>query len=292
VYKKAIKRIGNNLTTVSESAYISAEKFARAHYENFPVISFLVKKELRKHTTVLYWFARTADDIADDPDFPDEIKIIRLNHFEERLTSLLKGNCENDYETALYNTITIMHLTPELFYDLLTAFRQDLIKKRYQSFEELLDYCKYSANPVGRLILELNGIRDNNAFHYSDKICTALQLINFYQDVKIDYDMNRIYFPMDEMDLFSVTENMFELNKINHNLEKLVMYNIDRADIILKEGKKLLEFLPGRLKIEIKWTVLGGMEILNKIRKNNFDIFTRPKLSKFDFLMLLFNSII
>jgi phytoene/squalene synthetase len=97
---------------------------------------------------------------------------------------------------------------------------------------------------------------------------------------------------MDEMDLFSVTENMFELNKINHNLEKLVMYNIDRADIILKEGKKLLEFLPGRLKIEIKWTVLGGMEILNKIRKNNFDIFTRPKLSKFDFLMLLFKSII
>jgi phytoene/squalene synthetase len=152
------------------------------------------------------------------------------------------------------------------------------MKKRYQSFEQLIDYCKYSANPVGRLILELNGIRDNNAFHYSDKICTALQLINFYQDVKIDYNMNRIYFPKDEMNIFAVTENMFELNKINLNLEKLVKYNIDRAGKILDEGKNLLEFLPVRLKIEIKWTVLGGMEILNKIRKNNFNIFTRPKL--------------
>jgi len=280
------------LTIVSESAYISAEKFVRAHYENFPVISFLVKKELRKHLAVLYWFARTADDISDDPNLPDEIKIIELNKFEARFTSLLKGNCTNDYETALHNTITLMHLTPDLFFDLLTAFKQDLIKKRYQSFEELLDYCKYSANPVGRLLLELNGIRDNNAFHYSDKICTALQLINFYQDVKIDNDMNRIYFPLDEMSMFAVSENMFELNKINHNLEKLVKFNIDRADKILEEGKKLLEFLPFRLKTEIKWTVLGGKEILNKIRKNSFNVFTRPKLSKIDFLMLFFKSII
>ena len=280
------------MTIVSESAYISAENFARAHYENFPVISFLVKKELRKHVAVLYWFARTADDISDDPTLNNAEKIIKLNHFEERLTSLLKGKYEDDYEAAMYNTITVMHLTQDLFYDLIVAFRQDLIKKRYQSFEELLDYCKYSANPVGRLILELNGIRNNNAFHYSDKICTALQLINFYQDVKIDYDMNRIYFPMDEMGLFAVTENMFELNKINLNLEKLVKYNIDRAAKILEEGKKLLEFLPRKLKIEIKWTVLGGMEILNKIRKNSFNVFTRPKLSKIDFLMLFFKSII
>ena len=185
-----------------------------------------------------------------------------------------------------------MHLTPGLFYDLMTAFRQDLVKKRYRSFEELLDYCKYSANSVGRLILELNGLKDNNAFYYSDKICTALQLVNFYQDVQIDYRMNRIYFPLDEMSMFAVTENMFELNKINLNFEKLVKYNIDRADKILEEGKKLLEFLPGRLKTEIKWTVLSGKEILNKIRKNSFNIFTRPKLNKFNFLMLLLKSIV
>jgi len=275
-----------------ESAYLSAEKFARDHYENFPVISFLVKKEQRKHIAVLYWFARTADDIADNPNLPDEEKIIKLNLFERRLTSLLKGNCENDYETALYNTITLLHLTHGLFYDLLTAFRQDLIKKRYKSFVELLDYCKYSANPIGRLILEINDIRDDSTFYYSDQICTALQLINFYQDVKDDYDMNRIYFPLDEMNNFLVTENMFELNKINHNLEKLVKYNIDRAEKILEEGEKLLEFLPGRLKIEIKWTILGGHQILTKIKKNSFDIFTRPKLNKLDFLILLFKSFV
>jgi squalene synthase HpnC len=275
-----------------KSAYNSAEKFTREHYENFPVISFLVKKELRKHVAVIYWFARTADDIADDPGLPDNIKIIKLNHFEGRLSSLLKGNFENTYESALHNTITVMNLTPGLFYDLLAAFKQDLIKKRYETFEELLGYCKNSANPVGRLILELNNIRDNITADYSDKICTALQLINFYQDVQIDYKLNRIYFPFDEMNRFLVTENMFELNKINLNLEKLVKYNVERADNLLKEGQKLLNFLPGRLKIEIKWTILGGREILNKIKKNNFNIFTRPVLKKFDFLMLLLKSVV
>ena len=276
----------------SESAYISAEKFARTHYENFPVVSFLIKKELRKHVAILYWFARTADDIADNPNIPAKDKIIKLNQFEDRLTSLLKGNYENEYELALSNTIHVMYLTKSLLYDLLSAFRQDLVKKRYQSFEDLLNYCKYSANPIGRLILEINNIRDSDAFYYSDKICTALQLINFYQDVTIDYSLGRIYFPLDEMSMFSVSENMFEFNKINHNLEKLVKYNIDRTENILREGKKLLKYLPGRLKIEIKWTVLGGMTILNKIRNNDFNIFTRPKLNKLDLLVLLFKSMV
>ena len=276
----------------SESAYISAEKFARAHYENFPVVSFLIKKELRKHVAILYWFARTADDIADNPNIPAKDKIIKLNQFEDRLTSLLKGNYENEYELALSNTIHVMHLTKSLLYDLLSAFMQDLVKKRYQSFEDLLNYCKYSANPIGRLILEINNIRDSDAFYYSDKICTALQLINFYQDVTIDHGLDRIYFPLDEMSMFSVSENMFEFNKINHNLEKLVKYNIDRTENILREGKKLLKYLPGRLKIEIKWTVLGGMTILNKIRNNDFNIFTRPKLNKLDLLVLLFKSMV
>ena len=276
----------------SESAYISAEKFARTHYENFPVVSFLIKKELRKHVAILYWFARTADDIADNPNIPANDKIIKLNQFEDRLTSLLKGNYENEYELALSNTIHVMHLTKSLLYDLLSAFRQDLVKKRYQSFEDLLNYCKYSANPIGRLILEINNIRDSDAFYYSDKICTALQLINFYQDVTIDHGLDRIYFPLDEMSMFSVSENMFEFNKINHNLEKLVKYNIDRTENILREGKKLLKYLPGRLKIEIKWTVLGGMTILNKIRNNDFNIFTRPRLNKLDLLVLLFKSMV
>jgi squalene synthase HpnC len=277
---------------ITNSAYITAEKFAREHYENFPVVSVFIKKELRKHVAIIYWFARTADDIADEGNLPDDQKITRLNDFELRLTSLLKGNFENDYEAALYNTVTTRNLSPQLFYDLIAAFRQDLVKKRYASFEELLDYCKLSANPVGRLILELHGIRDLEAFYFSDRICTSLQLINFYQDVKIDFSRGRIYFPQDEMNRFCVTENMFELNENNLNLQKLVNFNIDRAGNLLDDGKNLLKYLPGRLKYEIKWTILGGNEILNKIRRNKLDIFIRPKLNKIDFLRLLFKSIV
>jgi squalene synthase HpnC len=277
---------------IKDSAYITAQKFAREHYENFPVVSVLIKKELRKHIAIIYWFARTADDIADEGNLPDEQKLIMLNDFEFRLTSLLKGNFETDYETALNNTIKSKNLSPQLFYNLIAAFRQDLVKKRYGSFEDLLNYCKLSANPVGRLILELYGIRNEVAFHYSDRICSALQLINFYQDVKIDYNRGRIYFPKDEMDRFSVTENMFELSENSLNLQKLVNFNVERAGNILEEGKNLIKYLPGRLKLEIIWTILGGKEILSKIRRNNFDIFIRPKLNKSDFLRLLIKSIV
>ena len=277
---------------ITDSAYIAAEKFAREHYENFPVVSVFIKKELRKHVAIIYWFARTADDIADEGNLPDNQKIALLNDFEFRLTSLLKGNYENDYEAALNNTITSCKLSQQLFYDLISAFRQDLTKKRYDSFNELLDYCSRSANPVGRLILELHGIRNEAAFYHSDQMCTALQLINFYQDVNIDYIRGRIYFPIDEMERFCVTEKVFELSENNLNLQKLVIYNVDRAADMLRQGKDLIKFLPGRLKFEIKWTILGGNEILSKIRKNKFNIFIRPKLRKSDFIRLLFKSIV
>ncbi len=185
-----------------------------------------------------------------------------------------------------------MNLSPQLFYDLLAAFRQDLVKKRYCSFEELLDYCKLSANPVGRLILELHGIRNKEAFYFSDRICSALQLINFYQDVNIDLKRGRNYFPKDEMDRFGITENMFDLSENSLKLQELVNFNVERADNILNEGKGLLQYLPGRLKFEIKWTILGGNEILSKIRRNKFNIFIRPELTKLDFLRLMIKSII
>ncbi|MEJ2618402.1 MAG: squalene/phytoene synthase family protein, partial [Ignavibacteriaceae bacterium] len=166
---------------------------SKNHYENFPVVSFLVPKHLRKDVAIIYWFARTADDFADEGNLLPEERLRKLNEFEHRLTSLLKGNCEGDIEFALNKTIKERNLTPKYFYDLLKAFKQDVVKKSYENFEELLDYCNYSANPVGRLILELNDIRNDEAFGYSDKICTALQLTNFYQDIKVDYLKGRIY---------------------------------------------------------------------------------------------------
>ena len=214
-----------------------------------------------------------------------------MNDFEERLTELLKGNCISDLELALAETIKKRNLTHEYFYDLLKAFKQDVVKKSYKNFEELLEYCKYSANPVGRLILELNNIRNEEAFSLSDKICTALQLTNFYQDLKIDYEKGRIYLPEDEMAEYLIEKKVFELNENNLNLRKLLSRNINRTKKMFEKGSSLLKFLNGRLKYEIKWTILGGEEILKKIEKNNYNVLKyRPKLNKIDFVKLLLVS--
>ncbi len=261
---------------------------SKIHYENFPVVSFLVPKHLRKDVAIIYWFARTADDFADEGNFLPEERLKKLNDFESRLTSLLKGNYEDDIESILNKTIKERNLTPKYFYDLLKAFKQDVVKKSYKSFGEVLDYCNYSANTVGRLILELNNIRDDEAFHYSDKICTALQLTNFYQDIKIDYLKGRIYLPEDEMARFVNEKKVFELNENNLNLKKLLKFNVARTKKMFEEGRGLLKFLNGRLKFEIKWTILGGEEILKKIERNDYRVLEeRPKLNKFDFVKLL-----
>ncbi|MGA9291077.1 MAG: squalene synthase HpnC, partial [Ignavibacteriaceae bacterium] len=226
-----MKQVGS----VKESLSLSKD-----HYENFPVVSFLVPKHMRKDVAVIYWFARTADDFADEGNLLPEERLIKLNDFENRLTSLLKGYFENDVESALHKTIKERNLTPKYFYDLLKAFKQDVVKKSYRNFEELLDYCNYSANPVGRLILELNNIRNDEAFNYSDKICSALQLTNFYQDIKIDYLKGRIYLPEDEMAGFVIEKKVFELNENNLNLKKLLRFNVARTKKMFEEGRGLL----------------------------------------------------
>ena len=273
------------------SAYQEAIDFAKNHYENFPVVSLLVPKPLRKHIAVIYWFARTADDIADEGSFPLRDRIDMLDKFEERLTALLHGNFASSFELALHSTIKTKNLSQEHFYNLLKAFKQDVIKKRYKNYEELICYCKNSANPVGRLILELNGKRNVEAINLSDKICTALQLTNFWQDTEIDFRKGRIYYPEDEMENFKVTEKMFELNENNLNLRALVKHNVEKTKNLFNEGEKLIEYLSGRIKYEIKWTILGGKSILKRIEKNNYNVLqSRPALTKKDFFILLFKS--
>jgi len=275
-----------------ENAYRKALNFAKNHYENFPVVSFLIPYDLRKDIAIIYWFARTADNLADEGELSENERLRKLENFESRLSDLLKGKHVDDFDFALSETIKNRKLSIEHFYNLLKAFKQDVVKKRYHSFEEVLSYCKNSANPVGRLILELYDIRDQKAFEYSDLVCTALQLTNFYQDTKIDFDKGRNYFPQDEMEKFGVTEIMF-LNKGNSpNLINHVKFNIERARKLFSYGKKLLNFLDGRLKLEIKWTILSGEAILDKIEKNNFDVLIeRPKLNKMDFGRLLIKSL-
>ena len=267
-------------------------ELAKNHYENFPVASFLIPKDLRKDISIVYWFARTADDLADEGNFSDKERLKNLDDFENEFSRSLLEKSNNNFFIILNETIKNKKLNPQNFYDLLSAFKQDVFKKRYKDFDEVLDYCRRSANPVGRIILDLNNIKIDDSYKFSDKICTALQLSNFYQDTLIDYQKERIYYPQDEIKLFNVTENMFEIKENNEHISALVKHNVERTQRLFDEGKSLLKYLNGRLKIEIKWTIAGGEVILNKIKKNNYNVFnTRPKLSKLNYFSILVQSI-
>jgi squalene synthase HpnC len=265
----------------------------RNHYENFPVSSFLIPVNYRKDIAIVYWFARTADDLADEGNIDEKTRLENLDKFEKAFLESFKSDSEIQNFYQLSKTIAKRNLTKQYFLDLLSAFKQDVVKKRYENFDGVIDYCKRSANPVGRILLELFNVVDENAIICSDKICTALQLTNFYQDTKIDFEKGRIYFSKDDMKMFLVTEKMFEIKENNPNIKALVKHNIDRTQNLFDEGKVILNYLSGRFKYEIKWTIAGGEKILEKIRKQNYDVFSnRPKLSKMDFLTLFIKSII
>ena len=274
-----------------ESAYQEAIQFTKSHYENFPVISLFVNKELRKHVAIFYQFARQADDIVDEGDVSEEFRITALDKYENNLSEALKNNFVNDFWTGLKNTIDLFDLTHENFFNLIKAFRQDITKSRYNDFKEVLNYCKNSANPVGRVILELNKIRDENTIKFSDDVCTALQLTNFWQDVGVDLKKNRIYLPLDEMQNFGLDEKNLELNANNTNIKQLLKFQVYRVHELFRSGRKIIPKLSGRLKYQIHWTILGGEKILAKIEQCDFDtIKVRPKLSKADYFLLMIKS--
>jgi len=265
---------------------------SKQHYENFPVASFLLPKNKRDDIAIVYWFARTADDIADEGQFSANERISALDEFETNFIDSLQHKYADNKFKILSDVVVRNNLNPEYFTNLISAFKQDVLKYRYNNFDEVLDYCRRSANPVGRIVLNIFNIFDEDAYRYSDLICTALQLTNFYQDVEIDYAKGRIYFPLDEMNHFQVTENMFEMKENNHNFSSLLKHSINRTRNFFTEGKNLFQFLKGRIKLEIKWTVAGGEKILSKIEKNNFQIFgKRPKLNKTDFISILLKSL-
>jgi len=287
------KKLLTNVSKNSELglAYFEAIKFAKSHYENFPVLSLFVPKKLKKHVAIVYQFARQADDIADEGSFSATERIENLSKYEQNFTNSLNDNFSNPFWMALSNTIKTKNLSSNNFSKLLTAFRQDITKTRYENMEELLNYCNYSANPVGRIILELHSINDQSALQYSDKICTALQITNFLQDVSVDFDKQRIYLPLEELTKFNVSENIFHLKEINSNFKQMMKAQIENMHNYFKDGKNLLPFLPFGLKQQIKWTINGGEGILNKITELNYDVLnTRPKFSKMDLIKLLFQK--
>jgi len=268
------------------------ERLTKSHYENFPVASCLVPKHLRQHVCNIYAFARTADDFADEARFQG-VRMEYLEDWEAELRLAYEGQSIHPVFVALESTIRQFTLPIELFLDLLKAFKMDVTKKRYKSFDEVLFYCKHSANPVGRLILLLFGYRNEEWFELSDYICTALQLANFWQDVSVDLKKDRIYIPQEEMVFHKVTEYDLEDRRLTEGLVNLMKFQVDRTEELFMNGKSLCRAVPNRrLSFELRMTWLGGMKILEKIKQNNYNVFVRPVVNKLDWIRLLMKGFV
>ncbi len=249
-------------------------RLARNHYENFPVGSLLIPKSLRPHVCALYAFARRADDIADE-DFPEAERLPALKAWGELLEKCQRGRVNHPVFVALKETLREFNLPVQLLHDLLTAFKMDVVTQRHGSFEDLLHYCKHSANPVGRLVLHLFGYREESLMVLSDSICTSLQLANFWQDVSVDLDKGRIYLPQEDMARFSYTEAQLMARECTPAFRDLMRFQVDRSAQGFLQGAELVRYLTGRLRLEIKCTLLGGLGVLEKIRELNYDTLSR-----------------
>lgn len=259
-----------------------------AHYENFPVASPLLAPELRAPVRVIYAFARSADDLADEGDASASERIAALNAYERELDHIDAGRPNNgDLFQQLALTLKEHHLNTQLLRDLLSAFRQDVVQTRYASFDELLDYCSRSANPVGRIMLALSDQYSPDMLEQSDAICTALQLINFWQDVAIDSEKSRIYIPQEDLANFNVSEQSIAEGKADHRWRALMQFQVARARSLMLKGAPLASQVSGRLGWELRFIVHGGLRILEKIEAVNYDVFQRrPTLEKYDWLLL------
>jgi phytoene synthase len=259
-----------------------------AHYENFPVASLLLPAALRSPVEVIYRFARSADDFADEGSDPAEIRLQKLQRYREQLDAPAEPLFHQ-----VRNIVREHDLPLQPFRDLLDAFAQDVTKKRYADYAEVLDYCRRSANPVGRLLLHLFKRTTESNLRQSDAICTALQLINFWQDVEIDYRKdNRVYLPQDEMARFGVSEDHLKLRAADEAWRALLSFQTKRARELMLSGAPLGRALPGRIGLEIRATVQGGLRILDKIQAAGYDVFRRrPVLRAFDWPLLLLKAV-
>ena len=263
------------------------------HYENFPVASLLLPRRLREPIEIIYRFARTADDFADEGDESNDVRLSRLSVYRAELERIARG--EPPRAPLFHDTARIVRdfgLPLGLFRDLLDAFSQDVTKKRYANFAELRDYCRRSANPVGRLLLHLFKRTSEQELAGSDAICTALQLINFWQDVERDFAMGRIYLPQDEMASHGVSERHIAEARCDAAWRSLLNFQVTRSRAMILAGAPLARSLPGRIGLEIRTTIQGGLRILEKIERVDYDVLRRrPVLRAFDWPLLLARAV-
>ncbi|NLC55779.1 MAG: squalene synthase HpnC [Armatimonadetes bacterium] len=262
------------------------ERLARAHYENFTVLSWLLPRYLRPHVATLYAYCRCADDLADETGDPAEA-LRRLDHWERELERCYAGDAEHPVFVALRETIATFAIPSEPFHDLLVAFRQDQRVTRYDTYEALLGYCRYSANPVGRLVLLLCGYRDPERQHLSDCVCTALQLTNFWQDVARDAEKGRIYLPREDRERFGCTEEQIARRHFTPQFGALIRFEVERTWALFQQGALLEHRLDGWARVYVGLLARGGQEVLRAIERQGCDVLTRrPALSRLRKAML------
>ncbi|MEW5768955.1 MAG: squalene synthase HpnC [Pseudomonadota bacterium] len=263
------------------------------HYENFPVASLALPARLRAPVRAIYAFARSADDFADEGEHPAEWRLARLAEYHAHLRALERGEAvDHPIFRELAPHIRAHALPYPLFHDLLDAFEQDCTKTRYADFGEVMQYCRRSANPIGRLLLALYGDRDEKHLAWSDGVCSALQLINFLQDVAVDWQKGRVYLPQDEMERFGISERQVAEGRADALWQQFMKTQIERARRMLQAGAPLGRALPGRIGLEMRLIILGGARILEKLHDSQGDVFHhRPTLGTWDWLGMAWQAL-
>lgn len=289
--------------SILRAAYAECRRRARKHYENFPVASWLVPAEKRDALAAIYAFARCADDFADEYAVGErsadrEPRLALLADWRRQLNACVAGNADAPIFIALADAIRKFDLNPGHFEDLLRAFESDVRVDRHQDFASLLNYCTCSANPVGRLVIELftpPSRREPILFNLSDNICTALQLANFWQDVRVDLERDRVYLPFEDLHRFDLTLQDVEqlrtkcVPSLAARWVQFLAFEIARTRDLFTKGSALPNLVAPELRLQLRLTWLGGMTILSKIESAGYDVFGhRPSLGLFDFVKLYF----
>ncbi len=262
----------------AEEGYALCAQLAEGHYENFTVASWLLPKEKRRHVYAVYAFCRYVDDLGDRYEGD---RLAALDDLERGVRLCYGGAPVHPYLVALQQTIREHDIPIEPFLKLVEANRIDQRTKRYPDYEALEYYCQHSANPVGRIVLHLFGYRDAHRQMLSDYTCTALQLTNFWQDVRRDYEMGRIYIPLEDMERFGYSEAMLAGRKFTPAFRDMMAFEVGRARVLFHRGLELVSTLDGRIRLDAALFSLGGMRVLDAIERQRFDVLSkRPVLSK------------
>ena len=261
-----------------EQSYEYCRKLAKSHYENFTVASWFLPREKRPHVYAIYAFCRFVDDLGDE-SHGDRLGL--LDWWENELLSCYSSTPSHPIAVALRETIHRFEIPQEPFLKLVEANRMDQRAGRHRTYEDLLYYCERSANPVGHLFLYLFGYRDEERQRLADATCTALQLTNFWQDVRRDLDMGRVYIPQEDMERFGYTEEKLHAGVVDDSFRDLMRFQVDRARTLFDHGAELVDTVEGAVRLDIALFTLGGLHILKAIERRNYDVLSsRPTLSK------------